>query len=289
MRRWLARSILIVGGVLAGIEGASAQRLAFEVASIKPNRSGEQRRGFNTPGNRYVATNVTLSELIAWAYGEPGLLPEPRPDYQMSGGPSWKDADRFDVDAIAGNDPRVQLKMQMLQTLLADRFKLAVHHDTREGPIYSLVLANRDGRLGPQLRRSEADCNTLVARGRISPTLPPPPPPSSGQVPLCGIQVGPGLRIGNQDIPTIARLLSRAVGRPVIDHTRLNGPFDLSLDFDTSGLPGFATPPGVNPPNTAERPSLYTALQEQSGLKLEAGRGPIDILVIDHVERPTPD
>jgi uncharacterized protein (TIGR03435 family) len=75
----------------------------------------------------------------------------------------------------------------------------------------------------------------------------------------------------------------------VIDRTELNGPFDLSLDFDTAGLPGFAVPPGVNPPNTADKPSLYTALQEQGGLKLESGKGPIDILIVDHVEPPTPD
>jgi uncharacterized protein (TIGR03435 family) len=277
---------------------------AFEVASIKPNRSGEQRSAFNTPGNRYIATNVTLNELIAWAYGEAGPPPELRPDYQMSGGPSWKNTDRFDVDAITANDvasepvqslQRIQLKMPMLQTLLAERFKLSVHHETREGSIYSLVLANRDGRLGPQLRRSETDCYAIIARGRISAAPPPPPPPPSGpppsgQVPTCGIQVGLGtLRIGGLNIPAIARLLSRAVGRPVIDRTGLNGAFDLSLDFDTFGLPGFAVPPGVNPPNTADKPSLYTALQEQSGLKLETGRGPIDILIIDRVERPTQD
>ena len=185
--------------------------------------------------------------------------------------------------------------MLMLQTLLAERFKLSVHHDTQQGRIYFLVLASRDGRFGPQLRRSETDCDAIMARGRISAAPPPPPPPPSGplppgQVPSCGIQVGLGtLRIGSQSIQAIARLLSRAVGRPVIDRTGLNGAFDLSLDFDTSGLPGFATPPGVNPPNTADKPSLYTALHEQSGLKLESERGPVDILLIDHVEKPTPD
>jgi uncharacterized protein (TIGR03435 family) len=216
----------------------------------------------------------------------------------MSGGPSWKNVDRFDVNAIMRSDPsadpvpflqRVQLEMRMMQTLLAERFKLSVHHELREGPIYSLVLTNRDGRLGPQLRRSETDCNAIAGRGQITaaPPAPPPPPPSSGQVPTCGIQVGLGvLRIGGQNIPAIARLLSRAVGRPVIDHTELKGAFDLTLDFDVSGLPGFATPPGVNPPNTADKPSLYTALQEQGGLKLETGRGPIDILIIDHAEQP---
>jgi uncharacterized protein (TIGR03435 family) len=186
---------------------------------------------------------------------------------------------------------RIQLEMLMMQTLLGERFKLSVHHEMRDGPIYSLVIANRDGRIGPQLRRSETDCNALISRGRINAAPPPPPPPpSSGQVPPCGIQVGIGmLRIGSQSIPAVSRLLARAVGKPVVDNTGLKGAFDLSLDFDTSGLPGFATPPGVNPPATGDKPTLYTALQEQAGLKLETGRGPIDILIVDHVERPTPD
>jgi uncharacterized protein (TIGR03435 family) len=300
MRRWLTGSVLIATAVVAGVRpGLRAQPPTFEAASVKPNRSGEQRSRFDTPGNRYIATNVTLNELIGWAYGDPGPPPELRPNYQMSGGPSWKDTDHFDVDAITGNEApaesvpflqRIQLKMLMLQTLLAERFKLSVHHDTREGPVYSLVLASRDGRVGPQLLRSETDCNAIAARGRIGAGPAPPPPTSTVPGPLCGIRIGLGtLQIGSQSIPAIARLLARAVGRPVLDRTGLNGAFDLSLDFDTAGLPGYATPPGVIPPNTADKPSLYTALQEQSGLKLEAGRGPIDILIVDHVEHPTPD
>jgi uncharacterized protein (TIGR03435 family) len=285
------------GALLAPIrrnQGAqTATRIAptFEVASIKRNRSGDDRRDFNTPANRFVATNVALHDLVAWAYGDPGPPPELRPDFQMSGGPGWIISDRFDVEATtAGSLPdgvgRTQLKMQMLQTLLADRFKLSVHHETRDGPIYSLVLANRDGRLGAQLRRSDVDCNALLARGRATTAAPPPPPPA-GQAPTCGIQIGlGGLRIGSQSLPAIARLLTRAVGRPVVDRTTLEGAFNLSLDFDPSGLPGYARPPGVPSPDLGDKPSLFTALQEQTGLKLEAGRGPIDVLVIESAEHP---
>jgi uncharacterized protein (TIGR03435 family) len=300
-RTHIALALVGVVFIAASPRAQSRQEkaLAFEVASIKPNRSGEQLNFFNTPANRYIAVNVTLNDLIAWAYGDPGPPPELRPGYQMSGGPSWKDTDRFDVEATTGSESPsqsigflngTQLKMQMLQALLAERFKLAVHHVTREGAIYSLVLANRDGRLGGQLHRSDADCNAILARGRINGAPPPPSGPlAPGQVPLCRIQIGLGaLRIGSQSIPAIARLLSLAVGKPVVDRTGLTGGFDLSLDFDTAGLPGFAVPPGVNSPNTSDRPSLYTALEEQ-GLKLEAARGPIDVLVIDHVEKPTAD
>jgi uncharacterized protein (TIGR03435 family) len=263
------------------------QAPSFEVASVKRNRSGEQRSGFNMPGNRLVATNVDLHELIAWAYGDPGPPPDLRQEFQLSGGPGWITTDRFDVEATTAGDlpdgvEKTRLKMRMLQTLLRDRFKLLVRHETREGPIYSLVRANRDGRLGPQLRRSDVDC-TAPAPPSSSPSSSPP----SGQVPPCRIQVGIGfLSIGTRSLPAMARLFSRAVGRPVIDRTALDGAFDLRLDFDQSGLPGFERPPGVPSPDLSDKPTLYTALQEQAGLKLEAGRGPIDVLVIESAEHP---
>ena len=290
MRRALTRVLLVATAAANAVAMPLQQAPAFEAASVKRNRSGEQRSSFNTPANRFVATNVTLHELIAWAYGEAGPPPELRQEFQMSGGPAWSTADRFDVEATTGNEipdgvERTRLKMRLLQALLAERFKLSAHHETRQGPIYSLVLASRDGRLGPQLRRASVDCNAMTARGRANTAAPPPPPP--GQVPACGIRIGLGsLRIGSQSLSAIARLLSRATQRPVIDRTMLDGAFDLSLDFDPSGLPGFDRPPGAPPLEIGDRPSMYTALQEQAGLKLEAGRGPIDILVIDAAEHP---
>ncbi len=259
-----------------GQRAQTPQTPTFEVASIKLNRSGEERSSVNTPANRFVATNSPLHDLIAWAYGDPGPSLELRQNFQMSGGPGWITTDRFDVEATMAGDvadgvERTRLKMAMLQTLLADRFRLSVRHETRDGPIYSLVLANRDGRLGPQLRRSTVDCNA----------------PPAGQIPQCGIRIGlGGLRIGSLSLPAIARLLSRAVGRPVVDRTALAGAFDLSLDFDPSGLPGYDRPPGVPSPDLSDKPSLFTALQEQAALKLEGGQGPIDILVIAAVEHP---
>jgi uncharacterized protein (TIGR03435 family) len=305
MRRALTRLLLFATAAASAValpslhaqssQTSNQKAPAFEVASIKRNRSGDQRSGFNTPANRFIATNVALHDLIAWAYGEPGPPPELRPDFRMSGGQGWITTDRFDVEATTGSEvpdgvERTRLKMRMLQTLLAERFKLSTHHETREGPVYSLVLANRDGRLGPQLRRSSVDCNAMMARGRANAGAPPPPPPgppAPGQVPPCGIRIGlGGLRIGSQSLSAIARLLSRATGRPVIDRTTVDGAFDLSLDFDPSGLPGFDRPPGAPPIDIGDKPSMFTALQEQAGLKLEAGRGPIDILVIEAAEHP---
>jgi uncharacterized protein (TIGR03435 family) len=281
--------LLIVAAAASALLGSSARGQnpqapganapAFEVASVKPNRSAEERSGFSTPARRFVATNTTLRELIAWAYGDPGPPPEPRPGFQMSGGPGWIGTDRFDVEATTAGDlpdgvEKTRIEMRMLQKLLADRFKLSVRHQTRDAPIYSLVLANRDARLGPRLRRSDVDCNA-------------PAPQPQGDVPPCQVLIGLSfLSIGAQSLPAIARLFTRAVGRPVVDRTGLDGAFDLRLEFDPSGLPGYDRPPGVRAPDLSDKPSLFTALQEQAGLKLEGGRGPIDILVIESAGHP---
>ena len=133
------------------------------------------------------------------AYGAPGLLPQPLADYQISGGPKWINSDRFDVEAKAVGDvvrgtEGTRRKQLMLQTLLAERFKLVVHHETKELPIYALVLARRDRRLGPKLRRSELDSAAL----RGTPNNPPIPLPAFG-TPACdasgGARCSPGLGI----------------------------------------------------------------------------------------------
>jgi len=214
-----------------------------------------------------------------------------RPDYQVTGGPDWKNTDMFDVVGTTGSDvplgpAGIEQKMLMLRTLLTERFKLSIHHETRDAPIYALVLANRDGRLGPQLHRSEVDCNALFARGPAN--APPPAPPAPGQRSPCRIGVGLGtITISSQSISTVARLLSRLMDRPVLDRTGLSGVFDLDLSFDPGGLPGLPPPPpgADRPPSDA--PSVFTAVQEQLGLKLESTKGPVDVLVVDHVEHPT--
>jgi uncharacterized protein (TIGR03435 family) len=143
----------------------SAQKPAtptFEVVSVKPNSLRSGIRGHSFPGDRFEATNVPLIDLIVVAYGEAG---QPLPDSQVSGGPSWIDADRFDISAKVPVDSleSVAQKQLMLRTLLAGRFQLVVHRETRDLPVYALVLAKRDGALGPQLRRAEVDCEALLA------------------------------------------------------------------------------------------------------------------------------
>jgi uncharacterized protein (TIGR03435 family) len=296
---WILGIVYTFGIVHTLTAQTSPSSLEFEAASIKPNNSTSLGRRFGVPGDRFVATNETVWQLIAVAYGTPGLLPQPLANYQLSGGPKWINADRFDVEAKAAGDvvrgtEGTRRKQLMLQTLLAQRFNLAVHHEMKDMPVYALVLARRDQKLGPKLRRSEVDSAAL----RGNPNNPPIPLPTFG-TPGCdaagGARCSPGLDIagvfkGNAMTMTqLTPYFSRWLDRAVWDRTGLTGTFDVELQFSSEGLPGAPTgPPGVERP-PSEGPSIFTGVQEQLGLQLKSTRGPVDVLVIDHVERPTED
>jgi len=268
---------------------APASNPTFEVASVKPNKGGDQRVMLGLqPGGRFTATNVPLRLLIRNAYR--------LQDFQVIGGPSWLSSDRFDIVAKAEGDPPQEQVQLMTQALLGERFKLAVHRETRELPIYSLVLARADGRTGPKLKPSSMDCQALFARGRgrdAPPPGPPPGPPASGAAMNCGMRMGPGtLLAGGMPLSQLASSLSPLVGRVVQDHTGLSGEFDFDLSWTPEQMPQ-GPPPGVNapplPPIDPNGPSIFTALQEQLGLKLDSTKGSVEVLVIDHVEQPTVD
>jgi uncharacterized protein (TIGR03435 family) len=277
--------------VAAQAPAASPQ---FEVAAIKPNKSGPgpQRIGFQ-PGGRFTAVNVPVRDLIALAYGQP----QPLPNFQIIGGPAWVANDRFDITAKAEGDfqpgpagPPPQIP-QMIRALLAERFKLVAHEETRDQPIYVLRLDRQDSKLGPQLHPSTMDCAALRGASRGGP---PPGPPDFTKPPPCGAMMAPGrLMSGGMPIATLATSLSRLVSRVVVDQTGLTGNYESTLEFtpDQSQLPpgGFANlPPGVPTP-PVDGPSLFTALKEQLGLKLDSDHGPVRVLVIDSIEQPTPD
>jgi uncharacterized protein (TIGR03435 family) len=255
---------------------------SFEAASIKPNKSGSPLLGILPQrGGRFTATNVTLSLLIRNAYQ--------LPIFRMSGGPDWIESDRFDVVATAGYDaPQAELRL-MVQTLLAERFKLKVHTEAREQPVYELVMARGDGRLGPNLRRSEVDCAGADWPGSFPGSV----------APRCGfIGSAPDVAISSgrsrfelrgTSMEGFARFLPGAVRRYVFNRTGLDGYFDGEFDFTLEMGPP-PPPPGI--PDAYDRPSfptIFTVLPEQLGLKLESTRGPVDVLVIDRAERPTAD
>jgi uncharacterized protein (TIGR03435 family) len=232
---------------------------SFEVASIKLNRSGGPRSHMWYPTGRFIASNQTIKALIEFAYNIQA--------FQLSGGPNWINSEKYDIDAKAEDSIaeglqklsfeqwREQLGL-MLQSLLADRFNLKVSHETRELPVYALVIAKN----GPTLQVSKPD-GTLSNPTKGS--------DNRGQ---------PGMstsRITDGSMADLARGLSHQLGRIVLDQTGLKGKYDFTLQYSHD----------ENPDSSG--PSIFSALQEQLGLKLESTKGPVDVLVIDHIERPS--
>jgi uncharacterized protein (TIGR03435 family) len=267
----------------------------FEVASVKANKSGDNRIGLGfQPGGRFRATNVPLRELISAAYG----TPQPLPAFQISGGPKWIESERFDIVAKAAGDPQPGPNgpppemFLMLRSLLAERFQLVVHRESKELPIYTLVMARSDGKLGPQMHASATDCAALMSAMRARGG--PPAPPAPGERMPCGMRMFPGnLSGGASTTAQLTNVLARFVSRTVVDQTGLTGAFDLDLQWTPDQMPqGRGDPPPGAPPLPAidpNGPSIFTAVQEQLGLKLESTKGPVDVLVIDRVEHPTED
>jgi uncharacterized protein (TIGR03435 family) len=272
----------------AGGETRPGPRPTFEVASIKPNKTADAPVRLTSSAGRYSGIGVTLRQLLADAYGSPQPLTRDR----MIGGPPWIDDERFDITATTGGaTPRDAMKL-MLRSLLADRFKLEAHFENRELPVYLLVRARRDGTLGPELRPSKADCSALAAAARSG--VPPPPPASPAAACNIGFGIGQMTAQGGSMAQLITVGLGRAVDRPIIDRTELQGGYDWSLRWNpTAGeISAFSGGPGAESADARSSdssPSIFTALQEQLGLKLEASKGPVDVLVITRAERPTPD
>jgi uncharacterized protein (TIGR03435 family) len=279
-------ALALIGGAGVSAQTATANKPRFEVASVKssaPDQPGQSMR--RTPGGRLTITNTPLREIVAAAYG---VLDAP---WQLDGLPGWAASERFDVVAKAPGDvPPVRPGtpdplLLMLRPLLQERFKLAAHSENRDMPIYALV-AVKPGVLGPDLRRSTVDCAALRATPGRADGPPPPPAVGADGRPLCGLRgvppAGPGapggLQGGNIPLSQLANvILPRFVSRTIVDRTGLDGFFDFQLLFSPPAAPD------------QSGGSVFTALQEQLGLKLESTRAPVEVWVVDHVERPTPD
>jgi uncharacterized protein (TIGR03435 family) len=261
----------------------------FEVASVKPNKSGEPfARLVVLPGGRYDAINVPLRTIIRSAYQ--------LQDFQLIGGPDWIGSERFDIAAKAERDipptpsDGTPDPMQMrLRALLAERFNLKVHLEHRELPVYALVVASKGGKPGAQLRPGAVDCAAIMAADRARGGPPATPSPTGGQIP-CTIQTGPGrLNGSSMRLSQLATILSQSVQRVVVDRTGLTGYFDFDLSWTPDNIPQGPQQPGDHPlpPVDPNSPSIFAALQEQLGLKLETERARVEVLVIDCVELPT--
>ena len=280
---------------------ADAHR-AFEVASIKPSapltgNGGPRFMGMTGgPGSRdpgrFTCSNCSLSMLVTQAYDIQR--------YQLTG-PSWLDTERFDITAKVPEGATKEQFRLMQQDLLAERFKLTLHHEKKEMPLYELVI----GKNGPKLKESAED----PAPQGAGPAPGPPPPPGPPKIDKDGYPVlhaGRGtmmvmmngrarVQFSNQTMEQFVRMLSGQLRRPVTDATGLKSKYDFALfwtseNMGMAGRGGLAPPPDggaplVSLPDSDSGPTLFGALQEQLGLKLEQKKGPVDILVIDHMEK----
>jgi bla regulator protein BlaR1 len=224
-------------------QSSPATTSRFEVASIKPNVSVRDHSSISfPPGGRFSATFETLDRIIINAYRIK--------DYQLSGGPSWLYSERFDIDARAeGNPSRVQMR-SMVQSLLADRFHLAIHRETKDRAVYALVAGQ--GRTSLQKAPDRPTNGLEIGTGRLT---------------------GVGASMGE-----FSDQLSRMLDRPVIDKTGFVGLFDFKLEY---------SPVEARPDADAALPDIFSAIPEQLGLKLEATKAPVEVIVIDSVERPS--
>jgi uncharacterized protein (TIGR03435 family) len=248
---------------------------AFEVASVRRNTSGDRTGPYlRYEGLQVVVVNNNLFTIVRGAWG----LPPP----QILDGPDWvrSQRERFDIRAKAPDGTARPQMPLMVRALLADRFKLKVHTETRDRPIYALVVARPDGKLGPQMSPATSDCKPGLAAGNGDERIA--PPPSNGDRLACGLQSSLGsIRGGGVQIADFARVLSflGVLERPVVDRSGLTADYELDLRWS----PDADRASRVNP----DLPSLFTALREQLGLKLEPTTGPVEVLVIDSAERPT--
>jgi uncharacterized protein (TIGR03435 family) len=260
---------------------------AFAVASVKRNVSGTTNVMISAPpGGQFRAINIPLRTLIQSAYG--------LQDFQIVNTPSWIETERFDILAKAETDTTPEQTSALLRKLLADRFQLAAHTEERQLPVYALVVARKDGKLGDGLQASSVDCAAVADRARErARDGAQPPRQRAGLRPTCGSSLGPGVfTAGAFTLEEFARRLSTVsdISRVVLDKTGLSGNFDIDLKW--TPMPTSMSAAAQSGPGGADRigndgPSIFTALQEQLGLKLASQKGPVIVLVIDRVEHPT--
>jgi uncharacterized protein (TIGR03435 family) len=274
-KRGTVLAVVLLAAATYGVFAQDTPRPSFQVASIKRNTAVNLRRKgvFPRPGGQMAAENAPLLLLIQNAYGVQA--------YQVVGGPAWMNTDGYDIEAKPEKETSIKEMWLMAQSLLAERFKLALHRETRQLPVYDMIAAKGD--FTPP-RPNDSGC---LGEGDSV-------PPSPGSTP-CGkvrITISPtGLQMdgGKAPLSELVRVLAVVLNRPVIDQSGFSGLLDVHLAFtpdeNTQGLP----PPMPDETRATDpsKPNIFAALQEQMGLKLTSSKGPVEVLVIDHVERPT--
>jgi uncharacterized protein (TIGR03435 family) len=266
-----ALAVAIVAGMILFSVQVPAQAPAapaFDVVSIK--RSPPDASGFSygvRPGG-WSMSNASIATLIRSAY--------PTPVSELISAPEWLTSERYEVTAKAAGNPTRDEVTLMLRALLAERFKLVAHYEKQQRHVFALVVARDDGRPGAGLVRSNVDCEAVNAARRVG-QEPPGPFPANGVPPCAWSSNGSSIRFGGLPLSRLPEALAVPAGRVVIDRTRLTGNYEFTLRYS------------MQPNPDDDTPSIFTALEEQLGLRLVPDFAPLEVLVIDAVERPTPD
>ena len=278
LRSLAAFSLVALATALHAQEPAPILEASFEVASVKRNIDGGPTTFNPQATGQFTVINFPFATLITAAYQ---LQP-----YQLQDAPSWTREDRYNINARL--DPQIASRLQpeghpptwalALRNLLAERSRLTFHRETRELPIYALMVARADRKLGPNIQPAKADCDALRTESEAAARAgrPSPYPPRTETWTPCGLRTAPGRIVsGGYGFAEFMRELSVRTGRQVVDRTGLAGKWDFFVTF---------APDGSTDPDA---PQLFTALQEQLGLRLESTRGPINVFVIDRLDHPT--
>lgn len=253
----IPRSLLLMFAAMACLTAQT-----FEVATIKPNAASDNRVGIRIePGGRFNASGISVKALIGIAYNVR--------DFQVVNAPGWLGAERFDISAKAPDELGDRVPMEkirpMIRALLEERFQLKTHRDTKEAAIYALVVGKNGHKLTPAKAQSGQRGMMTMGRG--------------------------GLNANGIGMPQLAQMLSQQLGRTVLDKTELSGEFEIKLQWtpEVGHAGGLAGPPSPDaaPPTDNSGPTIFTAVQEQLGLRLESTKGPVEMIVIDKVEKPS--
>ena len=286
--RYPAIALILVVVVAPEVLAQVATPPTYDVVSIKrapENLSGPVTSGvIDRPDGGITATRVAVTTLINRAYR-----------IEVAGLPGWATSERFDVIATANlKGATGEERSAMLKAMLADRFKLQAHVEDREYATFDLVLAREDGRLGPGLKRIDTDCPAVIAEREAARTAalaaggPPPDVPrpgATGPLPPCFLRNYAGRVDGQVTLDNLAAMLNIAT-RPlqVANKTGLSGSYEIAMDFDPTPV---QSGPVVAPPAAGDKPSVFTAVQEQLGLRLVPSRTKRSTLIVDRIEPPS--
>jgi uncharacterized protein (TIGR03435 family) len=267
---WMLAIAMLTAVISPALAQSASPRPQFEVASIKLDKSEEPGLVRVLHGGRFTLLNLRMQNIVTIAY-------HLKRDSLLAGAPAWFMSERYDVDARAEGSPSFDVMRTMLQALLEERLRLKFHQEIKEQPIYSLVVA-KPGRLDP-------------INGDCAPISEPPDPAKFPSGPCGFLFTVPGQIAGQKaTISQLADALSLNTDRVVLDRTNLGGKYNIKLEYTPEGpIPPPLAEPGAPPlpPIDPNGPSLFSALQEQLGLKLESQKGPVEVMVIDQIERPS--